>query len=220
MLIGTIVSMRGLIGSIILLASCSAFAQGLDLKADQFQTIHFNDIAQTRYHFKDGTLQAEANQSSSVLIHAFDSVRKVSELSFEWYGEGSLGVRDAKHEASKSGDDAWLRIGLMVHGAAPTIPFFAPAWIKQTREALKLPSNRMVYLVAGSQHEAGSQWESPYSSSIRSIALASKDSEDKPWQKSQHHLDEALDIVGIWLMVDSDNTKGKIKTHLRNLQLK
>lgn len=202
-----------------ILMSSQILSQPIPLEARQFVSIGFDHIPETKYHFSNGILEARAEQSASFLIHSFEHVQKVSEISFEWYGEGLLAVQDSKHEASKAGDDAWLRIGLLLHGPAPSIPFLAPSWIKQTRRLLSHPANRLLYLVVGTKHKLGSRWNSPYAKSIANIAVSSEASATNPWRKARQRFEKPIELVGLWLMVDSDNSKSKIVTRVRNLQL-
>ena len=103
-------------------------------------------------------------------------------------------------------------------GEAPLVPFFAPAWIKKTRDILKLPSNLMIYLGLGSLSAPGSRWNSPYSDSILSIATPSQPLKDG-WQRAAITLEKPYDIAGLWLFADGDNSKSQFTTKIRDLTL-
>ena len=119
---------------------------------------------------------------------------KVKKLSFLWQKKGELKVKSSDHESSKKGDDAYFRLGLILSGEAPSIPFFAPAWIKKSREVLKLPSDKLLYLTVGSKFPAGKSWESPYSSSISSLSMASTEKEG--WMHTSQEFAKGIKLSG------------------------
>lgn len=195
-------------------------SQALELKEENFQPISFPGIQPTNYEFADSTLTAKADKSASALIHPFEKVVTLKSIHFEWQSDGKLQIDSKEYEASKAGDDARLRIGLMLKGKAPLIPFFAPSWIKKTREIMKLESDKMLYLIAGAKHPSNSRWKSPYSDSITNISLPSSADSRLGWQKVDYMFEQNLEVVGLWIMVDSDDTNSSIKTSIRNLKLK
>lgn len=190
----------------------------IPLDEDAWAKITFDDIAPTDYKAQKGILTATVDQSASALIYAFDQPQTVQAAGFQWQNQGTLKVKSAKHEASKVGDDALLRVGVMIAGPKPTIPFFAPAWIKKTASALKQPSDRMIYLTVGSKHKTGKSWSSPYADSIHSVAVASEKAKNS-WQTVNHRFKTAQSVVGLWLMADGDNTGSQFQVKLKNLQL-
>lgn len=188
-----------------------------------FRLISFKDIPPTRYRLEGGVLEAEVKASSAAWLLPLKQPRRVGGLSFAWSAEGGLPPRSAQVEASKAGDDAILRVGLILSGPAPTVPFFAPAWVKAVRDNLHLPSDRMLYLVVGAQHKPGEMWSSPYTDSIKQLALAS--SAEAPagantgsWQRASYQPQQKENIVGLWLMADGDNTGAQFKVRLKDLQ--
>lgn len=199
----------------------SAPWQPLDEAAANFKLISFKDIPQTRYRLQAGVLEAEVQRSSAVWLLPLEKPRRVSRVSFLWQMEGSLPPQTAAQEASKAGDDAPLRVGLILAGPLPSLPFFAPAWIKAVRAALILPSDRMLYLVAGAQHKPGETWPSPYTDSIQQVALPSQaaSQEGGSWREARYESPRPLDLVGLWLMADGDNTAASFKVRLKQLTL-
>ena len=98
------------------------------------------------------------------------------------------------------------------------VPWFAPAWVKMVRDHLILPSDRLVYLVAGARSQAGSRWKSPYSDSIETIAVASRPGANG-WQHVHFRLQRPIKAVGLWIMADGDNSTSSFVTSLRRLRL-
>lgn len=204
--------------------ACAAFLSPCALAFENLSIgtlshVTFEKITPTKYSNKEDTLQADVHMSSSILIKPFDTIRPVKSVSFLWKSEGSLGVKNAEQEEEKDGDDMVVRIGLMVSGERPLVPFFAPSWIKATEKVMKLPSDKIINLTVGARHAPGTEWESPYSSSISYRSIPSKPAEDG-WQLAEATFDKPLSVVGYWIIADGDNTQSTFKTWVKNLDLK
>jgi len=202
---------------ILLVFSNSSYAAEeipLDLKS--FHEINFDGIKKTKYQFSKNTLEMTVNKSSSALVLPLKKITTLERVSFLWKTKGQIKTKSAKHETTKSGDDFPLRIGLCISGKAPMVPFFAPAWIKKIKNILFHPSDHMEYLIAGSKHQPLSSWKSPYSSSMRYIALPNKLQSDG-WNLVDHKFKKEIIITALWVMADGDNTKSTFTTYLKNL---
>lgn len=212
-----------ILGGGFLLLCSSPTALGSDilnrvsLDPQAFKAITFKDIEPTKYERIGETLVATIHESSSALVKAFDAPRKIQRLGFSWLLEGGLKVADANAEQSKAGDDMPFRVGLMVKGPAPTVPFFAPAWVKAVRDAMALPTDKMIYFAVGTKSPPGTVWKSPYAASIETRAVASTKGGDG-WNVVDHGMGP-LEVVGIWLMGDGDNTKSNFSVKIRSLVL-
>jgi hypothetical protein len=177
-----------------------------------------NGIPPTQYRLKSDGLSAEVDKSASALVYGFSKIRTVSEVSFSWKTEGTLNLKDSRQEKTKAGDDFKLRVGLMLSGEAPFIPFFAPGWVKAIRNSLTLPTDQLVYLAVGTKNKPGVWWESPYSDSMKNVAVPSRKLKAGWWRAS--YKTKPLQVVGLWVMSDGDNTKSSFKSHIRNLYIK
>ena len=187
------------------------------LEGSEYKEISFDDIPKTAYTFEKNQLSVVVKKSSSVKMKAFEKIKTVKSVSFEYQIDGKLDINNEQQHREKSGDDALFRVGLLRSGDAPSIPFFAPAWIKKSSSLLKLPSDKLIYLVLSPVAKGGSRWESPYSSSIENIALNKKEATEKGWQKASYQFDKPIPIVGYWLMADGDNTSSSFSLKVRNL---
>jgi hypothetical protein len=175
-------------------------------------TVYRNDAEQP------AALVAVVKRSSSFLLRPLAEATTVHRVSFEWRSDGELHVKDASEERSKAGDDGFLRLGLLLSGPPPLMPFFAPAWVKAIRGRLQLPSDHLLYLMAGAKSAAGEHWTSPYSDSLELLAVASEPLKDG-WKKSAVAWPSPLKVVGLWLMADGDDTKSDFTTMVRDLRL-
>ncbi len=206
-----------LITCLALFIARAANAIALDLDHPGLSHIVFKHIAANNYQYQDGILNITVNQSASFLLLPLSQQTPITSVSFQWKKQGELRSQDAKFEESKEGDDAYLRIGLMLKGEARWLNPLAPKWIKQVKQTMQLPSEKMIYLVAGSKHQAGQQWLSPFSEDIEIIAVDNHNLDDG-WIQAQHNFNVPMNVVGIWIMADGDNTGSSFISSLRSLQ--
>ena len=185
------------------------------LASEKFERVSFNGVAPTVYRAEGESLTMQVDKSAAALVAGFANARPLHQLRFEWKSSIDGLAASAKAEESKAGDDAILRIGLLLAGPAPSVPFFAPAWIKAVGKLMKQGSDRMLYLTAGSRHAPGQSWKSPYASSIENRALAAEPLAEG-WQTSQFKSETPLQVVGLWLMADGDDTRQSFQVQLRN----
>jgi len=189
------------------------------LEQDAFETIRFNGIPPSRYRFEQGQLIAEVDNSASFLMQAFDTVKRVTAVSFRWQKQGTLRVRDAVHESRRDGDDALFRLGLLLKGEAEDLPGpFVPKWLQRVRSLLHFPSESMLYLLPGARHAAGERWPSPYNARVTMVAMASQ-ADAAGWQLARYRLPQAAEVVAIWLMADGDSTASRFTTRVKDIVL-
>ncbi|NRA45229.1 MAG: DUF3047 domain-containing protein [Oligoflexales bacterium] len=194
------------------------FAIELSLDPKDCHHIDFEDIKATEYTYdkQNKVLSAKVNQSSSILVIPFKSIESIKQVHFEWKASGKLPSVELAKLKEKEGDDAVLRVGLLLHGEPPMFSFTAPAWLKKVSNILKHPSDKLLYLVAGPKQ--GLSWTSPYSDTIEQIAVATKPGKDL-WQLSEHAFKDPMKAVGVWIIADGDNSKVSFQTDLKNLKL-
>lgn len=193
-------------------------AMAVAMNPASFHHVTFDALPPSVYGRDDDTIRIDVDKSSSFLLQAFERPLLVKDLSFEWKSIGDLHVNDAAMQKRKDGDDARLRIGLIVAGDAPMVPFFAPSWVKMVRDHLKHPAGEIMFVLAGTPVARGSSWPSPYNDDMQLIAANQKDLADG-WHEGRWHLDKPRQVVGLWIMADGDNTKSKFTTWLRKLTL-
>ncbi len=187
------------------------------VRLEEFHHVIFKDIPATKYSEEEGAIKADVASSSSFLLQPFTVVKTIKKVQWRWKMTGDLKVESFSQLKTKAGDDAVIRIGLIKSGSAPTVPFFAPSWIKAIKDHMKLPGDEMQYLMAGGPADSGASWVSPYSKSMSMLQAASL-AEEGGWHLSQHVFTEPLKVVGIWLMADGDDTKSNFSVSIKNLE--
>ena len=199
------------------LAALPCAAEPISLEADSFEHIHFRRIQPTMVSFNAGVIRFDVNKSSSFLLLPFEEVRDIRAVSFDWTANGMLNKASAAQESTRKGDDAWLRVGLIISGEPDLVPeALLPRWARQVRHTLRHPSDRMIYLIPDARHKPGETWKSPFSSNIDMVSVASLEGPDE-WKQVNHTFAQPLRAVGIWLMADGDNTDSVFSSQLRNL---
>jgi hypothetical protein len=201
----------------LLLAATHSIAEQIVLDQDNFQHIQFRRIQPTTITFTPHAIRFDVNKSSSFLLLAFDDIKTVRRVAFEWRADGMLNKNSAAQEKMRTGDDAWLRVGLIVSGQPDLVPeALLPSWMRQVRDVLKFPSDSMIYLIPDARHAPGETWGSPYHSHIEMISVPSQQI-DKDWKRVSYPLSTPLQSVGLWIMADGDNTASIFSSQLRNL---
>lgn len=181
--------------------------------------IHFKRINPNNVSFDDGIVRFSVNNSASFLLLAFDDIKNVNAVAFQWKAAGTLKKNSEQHERSRKGDDAWLRVGLILEGEPADVPeALLPRWMRQVRKTLKHPSNRMIYLLPGALHAPGTRWKSPFSDDVDMVSVSSSPA-SYGWKQVEHQFAETQRAVGLWIMADGDNTNSVFSSQLRNLAI-
>ncbi|MCC7111487.1 MAG: DUF3047 domain-containing protein [Deltaproteobacteria bacterium] len=188
------------------------------LDVARFSSLSMGNVPPTGYRNAGSALVMRVRSSASFLLLPLATPQTVRGVHLRWRSTGRRDVGTAAEEVTKAGDDHLLRVGLMLAGDAPTVPSFAPAWVKAVRDRLTSPSNRMVQLVAGAHHAPGSWWKNPYAESIDCVALPTEPAGDG-FSRSSIALDAPVTVVGLWLMADGDDSGSSFETTLADLQL-
>ena len=104
----------------------------LKLSEELSTPINFKRIKPNRFTFRDNRIIVKVDHSASFLLFPFESVTNIKRVQFDWKSEGLLKVEDAVHEASKQGDDAFIRVGLILKSKSDFIDLFgSPQWIRK-----------------------------------------------------------------------------------------
>ena len=190
----------------------------VSLQADNFEHIQFKRIKASAYTFHDDQLKISVDDSASFLMKAFDTVKDVNKVSFEWRSEGAPKVKDAEHEEKRKGDDAVFKLGLLLETEEdPFLPVIR-SWAKRVQALLKFPSEKMIYLTVDAKHTTGEQWRNPYNKRVTMVSVASVEQE-QGWMKVSHQFKHPVKVVAIWLMADGDNTDSSFTSYIRNIHI-
>ena len=203
--------------SLLLLLSVQLNAEQIVLDKQNFEHIHFKRIKPNRVEFNRDAIHFDVNRSASFLLLAFNDVKNIRTVTFQWNAAGMLNKDSVEHEKTRKGDDAWLRVGLIIKGQPEHVPEpLLPRWMKQVRQTLKHQSSKMVYLIPDAMHTPGETWKSPFSSDVDMISVGSTNM-DGVWKQTSYEFAMPQQAVGLWIMADGDNTGSIFQSQLRNL---
>lgn len=203
----------------LLFIASHAMAEQIILDKSYFEHIHFRRIQPTVVTFNTDTIHFDVNKSSSFLVLAFDDIKTIGRVSFQWKANGMLNKVSADQEKTRNGDDAWLRVGLIISGQPEFVPEpLLPRWVQQVRKILKHPSDKMIYLIPDARHAPGEIWRSPFSSFIDMVSVESSNINNE-WKQVTFEFTLPQQTVGLWIMADGDNTDSIFSSQLRNLKI-
>lgn len=206
-------------------ASANAPAQDIPLVLADWQPITFEGVKPTAFkqiQTPGGPgIALTVMNSSSFRVYAFEKAVTVSRIGWAMRYRGLPAVADKATEASKSGDDFTLRVGLITVGDRREVPFFAPGWVKHLAKILKVPAGKVVYLVASRYHAPGSTWPSPYSGQLSYVSVAElKNKTNRNWFDVAYTLPMPTRVVGLLLMADGDNTHVDFSAEIMRLRIR
>ena len=201
-----------------LTSPASLFAEEITLDSKNTTHITFKRIKPNNFSFKEDFLTIQVNKSASFLLLPFENTKKVNEISFQWKKQGVININDGVREETRKGDDAYLRVVLIIEGGNTLKNPLVPKWVKKVRKTLRYPSDKMICIVPGSRHKDGQHWKSPYSKDVEIIAVGSITKKDG-WNFSEHKFENSQTVVGLWIMADGDNTQSTFTSKLKSLTL-
>ena len=185
--------------------------------------MEFEGKSQTSYALSGQALEATVRHSASALVLPFDQVRTVKAVSFDWCTTRDLSKISKEIEKTKAGDDAALRLGLLLEGKPPMIPMFVPAWIKKLEKIVKHPTDKVLYLTAGVASSPGDSWVSPYTKYMSMIVPTSVPKK-LDWCKNgfsaSYSLPSPIAVTGLWYMADGDDTLQSFTTWISAIEIK
>lgn len=198
-------------------------AKDVSISCEDSRWVHLNfeNKNPTTYECQKDEWYIKVKNSASARILVLEDPIAWKAFSFDWQlVAGSIETKSSQIERTKKGDDFILRIGLILHGPKPWIPFFAASWIKKVGALLKHPSDRMDYYVISPHSHSDSMWLSPYTTSIRNFAVNAPIPSVYPlntWSHVRKQI-EISKIVGIWWMSDGDDSQSTFELRVRNFK--
>jgi|GEM_PF-1035885 len=201
------------------LCSHHALSQEFNPALDDWRKAHhveFKKITPTKYQIVNNTISAQVESSGSALVLPFSTPRKVSAVRVKMTFENAMANFPSQKRVQREGDDFILRVGLLMHGKAPWVPFIAPEWVKMLQSVMIHPSDKMIYQVAAMPQELPAKWVSPYSDSVFNELMSCHPMTSvNEWECATRF--ELREIVGLWLMADGDDLKSKNSVVIKSL---
>ena len=187
-----------------------------------FKHIEFSKLTPNKFTKKINHINIDVNNSSSFLIIPFEDIVTTNKVSFLWKSKGLIKIKDKNHEKSKSGDDAILRIGLITMKKNPNNLigniFGKPDWLRNVEETLVHKVGSLIFLLPKTKNKYPETWNSPYSSLIKMVPTKTIFFSND-WNKSNIIFKKFIEVIGVIIMADGDNTNSKFETQLKSISL-
>ena len=147
----------------------------------------------------------------------------IKSVSYDWCTTRDMSKVTKEKEQTKAGDDAALRLGILISGNPPGIPLFVPNWMKRLEKIVKFPTNQVLFVTSGVATSPGKTWQSPYTKYIK-MTVAKNTPKNLTLCKggqTGHFVSEVpLESTGLWFMADGDDTLQSFTTWITNIQIK
>lgn len=172
-------------------------------------------------------LALRTQESYGVLTHAWQGAAPPF-LSWRWRLEQPLAAADIK---TKAGDDAALKVCVMLNQPLADIPFVQRSVLALARSVSgqNLPSATLCYLW-DSRYPAGTRGANPYSARVRYMVLNGVESATGQWINQRRNIAEDFallfgqeslampPITAVAVGADSDNTQGNSLGYVTQLR--
>lgn len=200
----------------------AATIAALGASAD-WHALQFRNIPPIQSSVKGGKITLEVKSSAGGLVRRLPKDTRVKSLVVTGSVKGGLKV-DAGRLWEKGQDDAFLRVGLIVGGGRSlgTLErLMAPAWICTMDDVLcadgRAPSAIRNHLLVPHAAWIGKQRPNPHMKQLVDHIAATPGADGRFTMRVD--LPETLELVGLWLMADGDDSGSTFTVVVDSLEL-
>lgn len=195
-------------------------SRGISFSDPNWKLVTFDGVKPNRFEFRDREMVIIVDHSASAAIFPLKAPTTVKKIQFHWQTTATFQTSSGQMRR-KEGDDAFLRVALLIEGSVVPIPFLIPKWIRVVEKMLPFPAARMLVLIPKSGEAVGKVWESPFGQNIDYVAVNADRVEGGLGVqfKSEFTLPKTEKILAVWVMADGDNRLLDFRTTLFELSL-
>lgn len=191
--------------------------------AADWHALQFRGIPPIQHSMKGGKITLEVKNSAGGLVRRLPKETQVKSFILTGNVKGELKV-EADRLWEKDQDDAFLRVGLIVAGGRSLgrlERLVAPAWVVTMNDVLcadgRAPSAIRSHLLVPHAKWIGKQRPNPQMKQLVDHIVATPDADGRFTMRVD--LPEALDLVGLWLMADGDDSGSTFTVEIDSLEL-
>ncbi len=191
--------------------------------AADWHALQFRRIPPIQHHVKNDQITLEVKTSAGGLVRRLPRGTRVKSLVVTGSVRGELEV-DENRLWERGHEDAYLRVGLIVQGGRSLSTLerlMAPAWICTMDDVLcadgSAPSAIRNHLLVPHASWIGKQRPNPNMKQLMDHIVATPGADGR--FKMRVDLPEALDLVGLWLMADGDDSGSSFTVLVDSLEL-
>ncbi|MEE9448036.1 MAG: hypothetical protein V3V09_08755 [Arenicellales bacterium] len=207
------------------LLSQPTWALDIPLQLDQWQTLTYKSIPPNTTTQLEDSLVIDVSASASPLIYVLDSTQTIKYITVTGNAKGLPAIPNGLKQGDKGADDFPFRIGLVLAGDQ-TLGFaqklIAADWIKTLfKLAPKGSGIDHVKFLNLKNSDASTSWQSrshPSSKGLFQETIVGS-IEDKQTFNLNHQLDEAAEVIALWISIDGDDTNSTYQLILNSISL-
>ena len=191
--------------------------------ATDWHSLQFRRIPPIQHQVRDGKITLEVKSSAGGLVRLLPKGTRVKAFIVTGSVKGDLKL-DAKHLWEKGNDDAYLRVGLIAEGGrrlSQLERLMAPDWITTMDDVLgadgRAPSAIHSHLLVPHASWIGKQRANPSMKQLVDYIDATPGADGRFTMLVE--LPEALNLVGLWLMADGDDSGSTFTVSVDSLEL-
>lgn len=191
-------------------------------QASQWQSLQFSSIPANKVSHSSDKLTINVNKSASPLIYPFKESKSIKSVSARFTVEGNpFKFKEKNTQGSKGNDDFVFRLGLVKKGDK-TLNWMqrqvAAPWVLKMHSLATKGSgiDSILFLTAVQQKKLiGQSRVHPLSEYfIEEYLVSAEPGKEVHMEKS---FDQNIDVVGLWISADGDQTQAKFKVTIKEL---
>lgn len=192
-------------------------------QAPLWHNFKFTSIPANQVSHQGNQMRISVRQSASPLLHRFDAPTQVTGFKIKAKVSGQLPDLKADIQGRPQTDDFILRFGLIVKGRSKLNWFqrqFAPGWLVKMEKLL--PNSygiKEVMFFTTCQHQIIYQQlrEHALDPSLKETCV--KLIKETGSFEIDHQLEKPLEVVGLWIGADGDQTKAEFDLNLEKVEI-
>ncbi len=191
-------------------------------QADAWQLLQYDGLQPNRVEFSNAGMQVHVDRSASPIIYPLPAPLRVERVSVSGSLDGLLDVESGR-QGQRGNDDFGLKLGLVVAGDKTlnrVQRWFSPGWVRRLHEMAPagVGIDRDLFLNAVQfEPQLGAARQHPLSPLLRERNAWLID-RSGPFEL-HYELDQALDVVAVWLSIDGDDSASRYSILIDDLRL-
>lgn len=193
------------------------------LNSKEWSHIKFNGIKENQIKQDNTSIQIKVDKSSSLMIYPFNAKKLITSFRIGGKVLGQLNFPFSKNQGLKSTDDFTLKFGFIVSGNEKMTSFkkvFAPKWLIDIYKLFPEDTgfkNLELFEAVQNKQQKGTSRKHPSNDLIQEHFVFTISEEGV--FSFVHKLPRTLEVLGLWLSADGDNSESRFTTEIYQIEL-
>ena len=186
-----------------------------------WKELKFKSLPANKVSYEKSALKIEVNESASPLIHGFNQIKKIQQVTATLEITGQMNKIKLK-SWTEFEEDSYFRLGLVAKGKDRPSQFkmlFAPEWVK-TLFALAPQGTGLdkiyFYNMTAQDNLVGKKRSHPQSKYMHEENILSRSTEQQN-VNFKIELTQPMELAGFWISADGDDSKSKFTVLIKDL---